>query len=100
MQIALEPRHHQVVQVVQRKTTRPIFQLIQNNFYVDDCLVSVPTEMHAIALYKDIKAACAGCKGGFNLTQWMSNSKAAKVLDLDTETLPVERAWNSMECRK
>lgn len=59
-------------------------------------------EKHAIVLCQDLKTACA--KGGFNLTKWMSNSravltsfskeerdKAIKDLDLDTDNLPTGR---------
>lgn len=28
--------------------------VVFNNFYVDDCLVSVPSESNAVQLYKDL----------------------------------------------
>lgn len=82
---------------------------IEKNFYVDDCLRSIPTETSAVTLAKDLQLACK--KGGFNLTKWMSNrrtvlesipendrAKDVKNLDLGKDTLPVERAlgmiWN------
>lgn len=60
-------------------------------------------------LVKDLTAACA--KGGFQLSKWMSNSravlasipeehrsKATKDLDLDKGHLPVERALGLHWC--
>ena len=42
------------------------------NFYVDDCLKSVPTIREATELVKELKKLAA--EGGFNLTKWTSNS--------------------------
>ena len=42
------------------------------NFYVDDCLKSVPTVREATELVKELKKLAA--EGGFNLTKWTSNS--------------------------
>lgn len=44
---------------------------VRENFYVDDCLKSVPTEDEAIALVKDLRHVCL--EGGFRLTKWVSN---------------------------
>ncbi len=76
---------------------------VLHNFYVDDCLVSVGSEEEAVSLYKELGALCA--KGGFKLTKWISNRRAVlaaipqqeramevKDLDLDNDTLPMERA--------
>lgn len=73
------------------------------NFYVDDCLASVASEQEAISLYKDLTTICT--KGSFHLTKWISNcrsvlasipeeerAKEVKNLDLDHDSLPVERA--------
>ena len=49
---------------------------IYNNFYVDDCLKSMPTEEDALSLVVDLGHICA--KGGFQLIKWTSNSQ--KVL--------------------
>ena len=74
-----------------------------NNFYVDDCLKSVPTEEDAKELVTEL------CKllslGGFRLTKWISNrrsvlesipiderAKEVKSLDFDSDSLPIERA--------
>ena len=82
---------------------------VLNNFYVDDCLVSVGSEEEAVSLYEELCALCA--KGGFQLTKWISNrrtvlaaipqqERAAEVkdLDLDNGTLPVERALGVQWC--
>ncbi|KAK7926338.1 hypothetical protein WMY93_008648 [Mugilogobius chulae] len=78
-------------------------ETIKSNFYVDDCLKSVPTEKSAIHLVKELTQLCA--EGGFKLTKWISNSRSVlstvseenkakqiKELDLDRDKLPVERA--------
>ncbi|KAJ8404510.1 hypothetical protein AAFF_G00337770 [Aldrovandia affinis] len=78
-------------------------QTVLNNFYVDDCLKSVPTEDDAMTLAKDLRTLCAS--GGFTLTKWTSHNrkvlmsipeeqraKETKNLDLSSEALPVERA--------
>ena len=44
-----------------------------HNFYVDDCLKSVPTSKEAILLAEQLKELVA--QGGFNLTKWTSNSR-------------------------
>ena len=85
-----------------------IVATINSNFYVDDCLKSMPSEQDALQLVKNLTNACH--LGGFHLTKWVSNSrtvlsaipeedraKEVKMLDLDKE-LPMERAlglqWN------
>ncbi|XP_019750034.1 uncharacterized protein LOC109530618 [Hippocampus comes] len=82
---------------------------ILRNFYVDDCLKSVGTEKQAIALIQDLEAMCAA--GGFKLTKWVSNSKSVlasvreeeradkvKMLDLENDCLPIERALGVQWC--
>ncbi|KAJ8415190.1 hypothetical protein AAFF_G00008880 [Aldrovandia affinis] len=77
-------------------------QTVLNNFYVDDCLKSVPTEDDAMTLAKDLRTLCAS--GGFTLTKWTSHNrkvlmsipeeqraKETNNLDLSSEALPVER---------
>lgn len=76
---------------------------VNQNFYVDDCLKSVPTEEAAIALTAELRDLLA--RGGFKLTKWLSNSKSVMKsiptnerakslheLDLDVDDLPRERA--------
>ena len=75
---------------------------IYDNFYVDDCLCSVPTEDEAVSLANGLRKVCAS--GGFCLTKWISNSrevmrsipeaeraKQVKGLDLN-QNLPQEKA--------
>nr|XP_055059768.1 uncharacterized protein LOC129443292 [Misgurnus anguillicaudatus] len=82
---------------------------VYKNFYMDDCLKSVPTEQAAIQMIKDLTALCH--KGGFHLTQWMSNSREVLLsiteqdrsknlheLNLDRDQLPVERALGLQWC--
>ncbi|XP_023192327.1 uncharacterized protein LOC111609249 isoform X3 [Xiphophorus maculatus] len=79
-----------------------VIDTIKNNFYVDDCLKSVPTEEDAVQMVKRLTELCS--KGGFMLSKWVSNSrtvlmsipeerraKEIKNLDLDKDQLPVER---------
>ena len=47
-------------------------EAIAQNFYVDDCLKSMPTVSEAINLVSELKMLVA--EGGFNLTKWTSNS--------------------------
>ena len=73
-----------------------VAETVQHNFYVDDCAKSVAKESDAIQLVKDVTAQCN--KGAFQLTQWVSNSRAVlasipkehrakeiKTLDLDRQ---------------
>lgn len=86
-----------------------VVETIMHSFYVDDCLASVASESQAVALYHDLRAICA--RGGFQLKKWVSNSrrvlamipeeekaKDVKALDLDYDTLPVERALGVQWC--
>ena len=76
---------------------------IKSNFYVDDCLKSVPTEKQAVELVMGLREICS--LGGFKLTKWVSTSRAVlatipdedrakkiKNMDLDREKLPNDRA--------
>ena len=83
---------------------------VTDNFYVDDCLVSVDDEEIAMQLSKQLMLLLA--KGGFHLTKWTSNSarviesilraeRATGLQSIDISSLgeaPVERAlgvqWN------
>ena len=80
-----------------------VINAIYNNFYMDDCLVSVAQETEAIKLAHDLRKICI--EGGFKLTKWVSNNrnvlqsiqkeeraKEVKVLDLDKDNLPSDRA--------
>ena len=85
---------------------------VKRNFYVDDCLKSVPGEEEAIRLTDDLRKLLG--KGGFNLTKSVSNSRrvmeslpaserAGTFKDLHDGQLPIERAlgvrWD-VECDK
>ncbi|KAL7828584.1 hypothetical protein SRHO_G00322180 [Serrasalmus rhombeus] len=65
----------------QHNYDKEVIETIQNNFYVDDCLKTADTEMHAIKLHKGLSDLCS--TGGFKLTKWVSNSK--KVLEVIPE---------------
>ena len=82
---------------------------VERNFYVDDYLKSVESQEKAISSVHQLRNLLA--RGGFNLTKWVSNSRAVlktiprqhrasgvRYLDLGNEILPVERAlgvrWN------
>ncbi|KAG1936405.1 hypothetical protein F2P79_018737 [Pimephales promelas] len=86
-----------------------VIETVLHNFYVDDCLTSVASEEEAIALYQDLRVLCS--KGGFQLMKWISNrrtvlaaipaterAKEVKDLDLNNDTLPVERALGVQWC--
>ncbi len=75
---------------------------IKHNFYVDDCLKSLPSEAEAMALVRDLTAVCQ--LEGFQLVKRISNSrsllesinvekraKKVKELDFDRDNLSVER---------
>ena len=87
----------------QHEFSPEVVSTVLKNFYVDDCLKSLPSSHEAI------KHVCDLCnlmnKGGFNLTEWVSNdrlvlesvpvedrAKGTKELDLTCDALPVERA--------
>ncbi|XP_032416531.1 uncharacterized protein LOC116718567 isoform X6 [Xiphophorus hellerii] len=83
-----------------------VVSTIKHNFYVDDCLKSLPTEEEAIKFVQDLTSLCN--KGGFKLSKWLSNSpavlqmvsgntKAKEMLEMDLE-LPMERALGLQWC--
>ncbi|XP_071497310.1 uncharacterized protein [Diadema antillarum] len=82
---------------------------IRKEFYVDDGLKSVPTPEEAVKLLQASQGICA--KAGLKLHKLMSNSKEVLQsfppedmakgladLDLDFDTLPVERALGVTWC--
>lgn len=86
-----------------------VAETIRRNVYVDDCIRSVEDEQTAIELTQGLSEACA--HGGFNLTKFISNSRAvlesvppekrskeARDLDLGTDRLPVEGALGVQWC--
>ena len=86
-----------------------VVDTVLHNFYVDDCLRSVASVEEAVKLHQDLKAICQ--TGGFRLTKWMSNNREvlskipkedrateAKDLDLDQDSLAIERALGVQWC--
>ena len=84
---------------------------IQNDFYVDNGLKSVPTATSVVELVKDVKAMCH--QGSFNLLKFLSNSEEEiknvpqsdtaegdKEIDLDQDKLPLERTLGGQRCVK
>ena len=78
-------------------------ETVLRNFYVDDCLKSVNTEVKGIEIAQELCSLLA--RGGFRLTKWISNNtkvlasipieeraKDVKELNLNYEALPTERA--------
>ena len=82
---------------------------LRRNFYVDDCLRSVSTEVKTKEQIEGLRQVCA--KGGFRLTKFICNrrsvlesipeeerSKDVKTLDLNYDDLPIERALGVQWC--
>ena len=80
-----------------------VVNTVKKNFYVDDCLKSLPSVEEASQHASDLRGLLS--RGGFTLTKWISNScrvletipececaKEVKTLDLSKDDLPVERA--------
>ncbi|XP_063955063.1 uncharacterized protein LOC135153986 [Lytechinus pictus] len=80
-----------------------VVKMVQHNFYVDDCLVSVDDVQRAVKIAAELRSLLL--EGGFRLTKWLSNhpdvlesipeterAKQAKGLDLNHDALPVDRA--------
>lgn len=87
----------------QHEFSPEVVSTVLKNFYVDDCLKSLPSSHEAIKHVCDLRNLMN--KGGFNLTKWVSNdrlvlesipvedrAKGTKELDLTCDVLPVERA--------
>jgi hypothetical protein len=86
-----------------------VIDTVLRNFYVDDCLKSVGSMNDAVSLVNDLQAVLGG--GGFHIAKWISNSrevmssipvseraKEVKDLDLDQDSLPIERALGVRWC--
>lgn len=80
-----------------------VVDTVLKNFYVDDCLKSLPSSDNAITHARDLSKLMES--GGFKLNKWISNdrkvlesipeckrAKEVKNLDLNKDALPVERA--------
>ncbi|XP_062567165.1 uncharacterized protein LOC134229426 [Saccostrea cucullata] len=86
-----------------------VINTVLRNFYVDDCLKSVKTVSDATSLLFDVQNLLM--KGGFHISKWISNrrevmncipfserAKEVKDLDLDNDTLPIDRALGIQWC--
>ena len=86
-----------------RHFSSDVTSTIKRNFYVDDCLKSLPSDKDAIAHVNELCSLLQ--RGGFRLTKWISSSREflesipvgeraqeIKKLDLQTDELPIERA--------
>lgn len=82
---------------------------VKANFYVDDCLKSTVDGDTTVSLCTNLRNMLA--KGGFRLTKWSSNSwkvvnaipederaQGFQDLDLNTDSLPMERALGIHWC--
>ncbi|PFX14842.1 hypothetical protein AWC38_SpisGene20975 [Stylophora pistillata] len=80
-----------------------VVNTVKRNFYVDDCLKSLPSVTVAIAHVNNLQALLA--RGGFRLTKWVSNSKEVlqaipesercsefRKLDFHKDELPAQHA--------
>ena len=80
-----------------------VVSTVLKNFYVDDCLKSLPSATVAIKHVEELRRLMQ--RGGFNLTKWISNdrevlesipvearAKGVKDLDLDNDVPPAEKA--------
>ena len=87
----------------QHEFSPEVVSTILKNFYVDDCLKSLPSSHESIKHVCDLRNLMNN--GGFNLTKWVSNdrlvlesvpvedrAKGTKELDLTCDALPGGRA--------
>ena len=79
-----------------------VISTVLKNFYVDDCLPSLPSSSEAVWLVNNLRKVLIS-RGGFHLKKWISNGQQAlesiplhdraknvKDLDLTEDVLPVE----------
>lgn len=88
----------------QARDSREVVRTVMKNFYIDDCLRSLPSAGVAVKHVEELRLLM--WKGGsFNLTKWISNSrevlesipvearaKGVKEPNLENDALPTERA--------
>ena len=79
--------------------SKEVCDVVSKNFYVDDCLFSVPTTERAIK--SSLQVIQLLKKGNFRLTKFVSNAKEVlaaipaeerTIKNLDLDKLPIERA--------
>lgn len=63
-----------------------VVSTVHRNFYVDDCLKSVPSEKGAVKLALDLQSLLK--MGGFRLTKWLSNSRTVLNSIPESERAP------------
>lgn len=63
-----------------------VVSIVDRNFYVDDCLKSVPSEKGAVKLTLDLQSLLK--MGGFRLTKWLSNSRTVLNSIPESERAP------------
>ena len=86
-----------------------MIKTVNRNVYMDGLLKSMPSEEDAVTMVKNLVSICS--RGGFTLTQWISNgrkvlqniledlkSKNLQELDLDRDKLPLDRALGLQLC--
>lgn len=86
-----------------------VIETVNRNFYMYDLSQSLPSEVEAVTMVNHLTNLCS--KGGFTLTQWISNSrkvlqsipeglksKNLHELDLDRDKLPLDRALGLQWC--
>ena len=86
-----------------------VIHTVKRNFYVDDCLKSLPSEADAIQHGDSLRALLS--RGGFKISKWISNSrnvletipglersKDIKNIDARKKELPVQRALGVQRC--
>ena len=90
-----------------KEFSKEVIETVNQNFYVDDCLKSLPTKEDAIGLVKELPVLLS--RGGFCLTKWLSNEREvlssvpdnerAPCVSLHLEHLPKDSAlgvqWNT-----
>ena len=57
----------------QREFSNDVLDTVERNFYVDDCLKSLPTKDEVISLVQELPKLLS--RGGFRLTKWLSNKR-------------------------
>ena len=50
-----------------------VISTVKRNFYVDDCLKSLPSRLQTVEHVNSLRTLLA--RGGFRLTKWVSNSR-------------------------
>ena len=65
-------------------------QIVQDSFYVDDCLVSLPTIQEAISAQRGLRELLA--KRGFRLRKWITNSEEVLRCIPESERATISQA--------